>query len=106
LTTFAKGRFSQVLTLNRRIGQTTDESASKNVATAVPLSVTTESTVKAVYTGTQQFDDGSAIQTFDDGSQLITDADGNISATPASDAVELRTPDEIKASADLAGFDG
>lgn len=105
-STFARGRFTQVLTLNRRIGQTSDESASKSVATTVPLSVSSETTIPAVFSGTQQFDDGSAIQTFDDGSQLITDADGNISSTPATDAVELRTPDEIKASADLAGFPG
>lgn len=103
---FAKGRFTQTLSLNRRIGQTTDESAVKSVATPTPLSISSESVVPPVYAGTQQFDDGSAIQTFDDGSQLITDADGNISSTPATDATELRTPDEIKASADLAGFDG
>ena len=105
-STFARGRFTQVLTLNRRIGQTASEGGAKSVGTNTPLAVSSETTIPPVYTGTQQFDDGSAIQTFDDGSQLITDADGNISSSPATDSVELRTQEEIKASTDLAGFDG
>ena len=105
---FTKGRFTQNLTMVRRIGQTSDEAAASNISiTPVLATGGSDNISPAVYEGsTQYFDDGSAIQTFDDGSQLVTDSDGNLSSVPATDGIELRTQSEITASQSLAGFDG
>lgn len=72
-STFNRGRFTQVLTLIRRAGQSADTSA--DTGGVVTLLQDTQNVKKAVAEGT-------------------------------SGEGELRTPDEIQASNDLAGFDG
>ena len=103
---FSRGKFTQVLTLNRRLGQTTDKEAIAAANAAPALAKGTDDVIPAAY------DDNQVMVAYDDDGNLMPGYELNESNDPVwvgsgnSTGTELRTQSEIQASRDLEGFDG